>query len=113
MSLKIERLSNQIVKEISYILAREIKDKEIEFVTVTACKLASDESYAKIYITVLDQNKRESTVKALNNAASFIRLKLGERVQMRHIPELSFVYDESIEYANKIETIIEQIHEEK
>lgn len=112
MSVKIDRIASNFVKEISYILANEIKDQDIHFVTVTDCKVTNDLSFAKVYVTVLDQEKEE-TIKALNNASSFIRRMLADRVDVRHIPELSFVYDESIEYGKKIENIIEQIHEEE
>ena len=61
---------------------------------------------------LLDDNKRESTLEALKNASGFIRRELAERVEIRHIPELEFVYDESIEYGKKIENIIEKIHDE-
>lgn len=113
MSVKIDRIASNFIKEISYILANEIKDSDIHFVTVTDCKVTNDLSYAKVYVTVLDLQKKEETLKALNNAASFIRKNLAERVEVRHIPELSFVYDESIDYGKKIESIIEQIHEEE
>ena len=59
MSLKIERLNNLIMREVSIILEREVKDKGIEFVTVTAVKTASDLSYSKIYVTVLNDDKKE------------------------------------------------------
>ena len=65
MSVKIDRIASNIVKEISYILAYEIKDADIKFVTVTDCKLSSDLSYAKIYVTVLDDSKKETTLKGL------------------------------------------------
>ncbi len=113
MSVKTERIASNFVKEISYILANEIKDHDIRFVTVTDCKVTNDLSFAKVYVTVLEQEKKEETMKALNNAAGFIRKALADRVEVRHIPELTFVYDESIDYGKKIENIIEQIHEEK
>lgn len=112
MSIKTMRIASNIVKELSYILAYEVKDSDIKFVTVTDCKLAPDLSYAKIYVTVLDDSKKESTLKALKDATGFIRKELAGRVEMRHTPELEFVYDESIAYGKKIENIIEQIHEE-
>lgn len=113
MSIKIDRIASNFVKEISYILANEIKDGDIRFVTVTDCKVTNDLSFAKVYVTVLNKEKKDETIKALNNATGFIRKALADRVEVRHIPELSFVYDESIEYGKKIEDIIEQIHEEK
>lgn len=112
MSVKTDRIASNFVKEISYILANEIKDQEIHFVTVTDCKVTNDLSFAKVYVTVLEQEKKEETLKALNNASGFIRKVLADRVEVRHIPELTFVYDESIDYGKKIENIIEQIHEE-
>ena len=111
MSVKIDRIASNMVKEISYILANEVKDNDIKFVTVTDVKLASDLSYAKVYVTVFDKEKINDTMKALEQAKGFIRKKLSERVDIRHTPELSFVFDESIEYGNRIEKIIEQINE--
>lgn len=110
MSVKTDRIASNIVKEVSYILANEVKDSDVKFVTVTACKLASDLSYAKIYVTTLGDI--DETVKALNKAAGFIRKCLMDRVDIRHTPELTFVYDESIENAQKIEGILEKIHNE-
>lgn len=112
MSIKIERIESSLIKEISYILATEIKDKEIKFVTITDVKVTNDLSFAKVYFTVLDNSKIESTTLSLKNAAGFIRKVLAERVDIRHIPELQFIYDESIEYGKKIENIIESIHED-
>ncbi len=111
MSIKIDRINHSIVREISYILMTEVKDEDIKFVTITDCKTTNDLSFAKIYFTVLDDSKRESTLEALKNASGFIRKELAERIEIRHIPELEFVYDESIEYGRKIEGIIENIHE--
>lgn len=113
MSIKIDRINHSIVREISYILMTEVKDEDIKFVTITDCKTTNDLSFAKIYFTVLDDSKRELTLEALKNASGFIRKELAERIEIRHIPELEFVYDESIEYGKKIENIIEEIHENK
>ena len=111
MSIKIERIGSNLVKERSYILASEVKDNDIKFVTVTDVKVTNDLSFAKVYFTVLDDEKRDSTLEALNSAKGFIRKELASRVDIRHIPELEFVFDESIEYGKKIENIIDKIHE--
>ena len=113
MSIKTERLANVLLKEISSILMLEVKDEDIKFVTVTHVDLSSDLSYAKVYFTVLNDEKKDKTMKDLNNAKGFIRSELIKRkIEMRKIPELSFVFDDSIEYGNKIEKIIEEIHKE-
>ena len=110
MSIKIERLNSVFVKEISYILQNEIKDENIKFVTVTGCEITSDLSYAKVYVTVFDKEKKGTTLKALEGAKSFIRGQLSQRVDIRHTPELRFYYDESIEYGEKIEKLITDIN---
>lgn len=112
MSIKIERIASQMEKEISYILSTEIKDKDIHFVTVTDVKVTNDLSFAKVYVTVLNEETKKETMEALNSASGFIRKTLADRMEIRHIPELEFIYDESIAYGNKIEHIIKQIHEE-
>ena len=113
VSIKTERIASMLEKEIGYILMMEVKDVDIKFVSVTGVKLAADLSYAKVYVTALDETKKDATMKALNDAKGFIRKELADRVEIRHIPELEFVYDESIAYGKKIEEIIEDIHEEK
>ena len=113
MSVKIDRIASNLVKEISYILMTEVKDPDVKFVTVTDCKVTSDLSYAKVYFTNLIDKDRDKVTKALNKASGFIRGKLFDAVEIRKMPELTFVYDESIAYGNKIEKIIEDINQEE
>ena len=112
-NIKIERLNHAFQEEISMILMTEIKDEDIKFVTITGVDTTSDLSYAKVYFTVLDETKKETTLEALTGAASFIRSKLAERVEIRHTPELKFIYDTSIEYGNHIKEIIDSINKEE
>ncbi len=113
MSIKNERIASNLVKEISYILQTEVKNQHIKFVTITDAKVANDLSVAKVYFTVLDSSKKEETLKALKEASGFIRHELRERVDIRQIPELTFVYDESIEYGMKIENILEDLKDKE
>ncbi|MBD9085371.1 30S ribosome-binding factor RbfA [bacterium] len=113
MSIKIDRISSQMAKEISYILATEVKNHDLKFVTITDCRVTNDLSYAKVYYTSLDDSNREEIKKEIKNASGFIRRELMDRIDIRHIPELEFVYDESIEYGKKIEDKIKEIHEEE
>ena len=109
MSVKIDRLNNIFVEQISQILRKEIKDERIHFVTVTAVKITNDLSFAKVYVTILDDKMRDSMLKQLNKASNFIERELSKRVEIRKMPNITFVYDESIEYATNIENIIESI----
>ena len=112
-SIRIERLNHTYQEEISMIIMREVKDENIKFVTITGVDTTSDLSFAKVYYTVLDDSKKEKTAEALEKAASFIRTKLAERIEIRHTPELKFIYDTSIAYGEHIDELIDKIKEEK
>ena len=112
-NIRIKRLNHAFIEEISMILMEEVRDEDLKFVTITGCDITNDLSYAKVYFTVLDKDKKEKVLEDINNAASFIRGKLSERIEIRHTPELKFIYDDSIEYGEKIEKIIDKLHKEK
>lgn len=113
MSVKLDRLGHIFTEAISKIISEEVKDEDINFVTITAVDISSDLSYAKVYFTNLIDSDREKVTKALNRASNFIRGKLFDTVEIRKMPELTFIYDESIEYGNKIEKIIDDINKEE
>ena len=113
MSVKTERIANLLVREISDILQNEVYDEDIKFVTITYCKVDTDLSLAQVYCTVLDQNKKDKCLHDLNNAKGFIKTELAKRkLEIRRIPDLRFIYDESVEYGNKIENIINKINKD-
>ena len=112
MSIKTERIGNLLVREISDILANEVYDEDIKFVTITAVKVDTDLSLAQVYCTVFDVSKKDKCLHDLNSAKGFIKTELAKRkLEIRKIPDLRFIYDESIAYGNKIESIIRQINE--
>lgn len=111
MKIKQERINNIFTEEISKIISEELKDKSIGFVTITDSKVTTDLSYAKIYFTTLNEDKKK-VADTLNKASGFIRTCLCDKIEIRKMPELHFVYDESIDYGKKIENIIERIHSE-
>ena len=113
MSVKTERIANVLVKEISDILQNDIYDKDIRFVTITACKVDTDLSLAQVYCTMFDTTNKDKCMHDLNAAKGFIKKELAKRkLEIRKIPDLRFIYDESISYGRKIENIIKEIHEE-
>ncbi len=109
MKVKAERAASDIQRELSNILLTEARDEDFKNVTITFVKVTGDLSFAKVYFTTLDDDKREKVIKDMNNASGFFRSLLADRLEMRHTPELKFVYDDSIEYAKKLESIIEEI----
>ena len=106
--IKAERAGSDIQRELGNIMLFEAKDKDFKNVTITAVDVSSDFSYAKVYFTTTDD--RDHVTKDLNSAAGFFRSLLSQRVEMKHTPELKFVFDESIEYGRRIENIIKELH---
>lgn len=109
-TIKLERINNNILRELSYILANDVADKNIKYVTVTAVKTSNDLSYAKVYITILNEEYKSDTLKALKSAKGYIKKELAHRIDLRQIPDLDFVYDDSIEHGNSIENILKEIN---
>lgn len=106
--LKGERAGSEIQRELSMILLEDARDEDFKRVTITACEVSNDLSFAKVYFTTFDN--REKVEKDLNNAAGYFRSVLSQRLVMRHTPELKFIFDESIEYGQKIERIIKELN---
>lgn len=106
---KNSRIASDIQRYISDILLNEANDELLQTVTITSCRVSSDLSYAKIYFTSLSDLSKEQIVKEVNEAAPFIRGKLSEKIEIRHTPELKFIYDDSIEYGDRIEKILDTL----
>ncbi|AGK53094.1 MAG: rbfA [Bacillus sp. (in: firmicutes)] len=113
MSLRANRVGEQMKKELGEIISRKIKDPRIGFVTVTDVEVSGDLQQAKVFISVLgDEKQRENTLKGLAKAKGFIRTEIGQRIRLRKTPEIIFEFDESIDYGNRIETLLHEIHED-
>lgn len=107
------RVGEEIKKELSVMIQRELKDPRIGFVTVTGVDVTSDLSQAKVYLSVLgDEDQKKDTLKALDKATGFLRTEIGKRIRLRHTPELIFKIDESIAYGSRIEKLLDEISEE-
>ena len=114
MSLRSNRVAEQMKKEIGDIIGRKIKDPRVGFVTVTDVDVTGDLQQATVYITSLgSERERAETLKALEKAAGFIRSEVGSRIRLRRTPEISFAFDASVEYGNKIDQLLRSLHEDK
>ncbi len=113
MSIKIERIGSLMEKEISMILQREAKDEILKEVSISFVEVTNDLSFAKVYFTCYNKDKKDQILKSLENAKGYIRTELASRIDVRHVPELRFIFDESIEYGMKIEKKIQEIHEKE
>lgn len=111
MSLKTERIASDILKHTSSILLLEARDETLKHVTLTGCDVSNDLSIAKIYYTYMGNEDLKSVDESLLAASPYIRTLLAKRLNIRHTPELRFIYDESIEYAKNIDEILDNIKE--
>jgi ribosome-binding factor A len=104
-----ERLAEQIKEEVSLIIAGEVEDPRVGFVTVTEARVTPDLKHAKIYVSVLgDEKEVKESLAALKHASGFIRTSLGAVLRMKRTPELHFVYDETTETAARIEELLSE-----
>ena len=106
---RIDRISEEVRREVDAIIREEVNDPRVSGTfSVTRAEVTRDLRYAKIYISVLEEDKREPMMKALKSAAGFIRRELGHRMDLRYTPELIFKLDTNIEYAAHINQLLKE-----
>jgi ribosome-binding factor A len=109
-----DRLGDQIRSELSELLAREVHDPGVGFITLTRVSVTSDLQIARVHYTTLATDAaRTDTARALRRVAPFLRRRLAGRLRLRRVPELEFRFDQSVEQHERIERIIQEIHEEE
>lgn len=109
-SRRIERLNEQLKREITILVREEVRDPRIGMVTVTAVEASADLSVARVFVSVMGEGEgdREESLEGLRAAAPFIRTELGKRLHVRRVPELRFELDRSLEYAQRIERLLQE-----
>ncbi|HJH10850.1 MAG TPA: 30S ribosome-binding factor RbfA [Metalysinibacillus jejuensis] len=113
MTLRSNRVAEQMKKELGDLITRKIKDPRVGFVTVTDVEVTGDLQQATVYITSLgNERERKETLEALVRASGFIRSEIGKRIRLRRTPEIFFEFDSSVEYGNRIDTLLRQLHED-
>ena len=114
MGFRPDRVGDQIRQELSELLSRgQVHDPGIGFITLTRVKVSPDLQLARVYYTSLgDEAARRQTAKALERATGFFRRHIGDRLQLRRVPELKFQFDESVGHQDRVEQILRELHEE-
>lgn len=111
---RMEKVNNQMRREISTIIQQELSDPRMAFITVTHVDVSPDLKNAKVYFSVLgDSNNIKDAGLVLNNARGLIRHMVSQRIQIRHTPEIHFVHDQSISINAKIEETIKEINDDQ
>ncbi len=105
-----DRVADQIRSELALMLAREVHDPGLGFVTITRVQVTPDLQHARIYYTALgDEKARANSGKALGRATPFLRRQIGSRLRLKRVAELEFIYDESIAGQDRIEQLLNEI----
>lgn len=114
MSQRTDRLDSQIRQELMELLQREMKDPRIGFATITRVETARDLGSARVWVSVLGTPEEQQTaVKALTDAAPWLRRQLGERLTVRHIPQLMIKHDDSIEAGDRVLRLLRELEQER
>jgi ribosome-binding factor A len=110
-----DRVGDQIRQELSELISRgTVHDPGIGFITLTRVKVSPDLQVARVYYTTMgDEAARRETAKALQRATGFFRRRVGDRLQLRRVPELQFQFDESVMHQDRVEQILRQLHDEE
>ena len=105
-----DRVADQIRAEVSSMIARDLHDPGVGFITITRVQVSPDLHHARVYYSAMgDQTARTNSGKALERAASFMRRQIGQRLRLRRAPELTFVFDESIAQQDRIAQLLHRI----
>ena len=108
-----QKVAEQIRIELSQLLARDVHDPGIGFITLTKVSVTPDLQLARVYYTSLgDEKGLRETDKALRRALPFLRRQIAQRVQLRRVPELEFFYDKSVAHQDRVEQILQELKAE-
>lgn len=104
---RVDRVSEQIKRELAELIRLEVSDPRVTLVTITDVQVARDFSHAKVYFTRLD-GQHEAALEGLQRASGFLRRQLGRRIKIRLTPELIFKFDQTLDNANRLSDLIDQ-----
>ena len=105
-----DRIASEIMREVERIIREDVSDPRTQCMfSITHVDVTRDLRYAKVYVSIYEEEKREPMMKALHSAAGFIRHNVGRRVQLRYTPELLFELDTTIEYGVHIASLINEV----
>ena len=108
-----ERVNSLMHEAVAEILQREVKDPRVLNVTITAVNIGPDLKLAKIYFSTFRPEDREPALAGLRSAAGYIKRQIAGRLRLRHTPELRFLFDDTLDKANRLEGLLHQIEQKE
>lgn len=111
MRIRPEKVAHLMRREVADILENKLRDPRLgKTVTVTDVEVTHDLSFAKIFVTVMgNEAERKSTLEALGHATGFVRREIGQRLELREVPEIRFLYDDSLDKGGRVEDLLRRI----
>ena len=114
MERRIDRVNEEFRRELSYIIDQKLKNSNITgMISVTKVKVTTDLKYAKVYVSIMGSKNIKQTLAGLKKSSGFIRSELARKINLRNTPELVFMLDDSLEYGEKIDSILKRIMPER
>jgi len=114
MSIRTEKVAEEIKHQLPGILTRDLAELHLGLVTVTRVRISKDLKNAKIYLSFIGNKEPvDKCIEKVNNRKKQIRMHLGANMHLRFVPELDFYFDDTIEYASRIDEIIKEIHKDE
>ena len=108
-----ERVAERVRIELSTLLIRAVRDHAVSAVTITHVAMTADLQLARIYYTVLDESNRREAARGLRRAKTYLRRAIGQRLQLRQVPELRFVFDETLDRQDRLAKIFTEIENQR
>ena len=108
-----ERVAERVRIELSTLLTRSVRDPAVSAVTITHVSMTADLQLARIYYTVLDESNRREAARGLRRAKTYLRRAIGQRLQLRQVPELRFVFDETLDRQDRLAKIFTEIENQR
>ena len=102
-----ERVAGSLRRELARLIQMEVKDPGVGFVSLSDVEVSRDLSHAKVFITVFESEKADSSLKALKRASGYLRRRLGQEMRIRSVPELHFHHDSSVETGQRMDGLID------
>lgn len=113
MSIRTDKVAEEIRHQISGVLTKDLAELHLGLVTVTKVRVSTDLKNAKVYLSFIGNKEPvEACIEKINNRKKQIRMHLSSKIHLRFMPELAFYYDDNMEYANRIEELIKEIHKD-
>lgn len=103
------RLGDLLQREISKLIRDECTDPRLGMVTISGVVVTDDLSFARVYVTILEDEKRDGSIDALNHAAGFFRTQLSKHLTLRIVPKIKFIYDNSLANGSRMDALLNSV----